>query len=348
MKVLVTGCRGTIGRPLCRALAAQGHAVVGVDLVHATLPWDRYRRADVANHRELARAIAELQGDGRRIDVVYHLAAEFGRLNGAEHFETLWRTNCVGLRTLVDLLRSGAAATDVRLVHASTSEVYGAPSPKFRRPTTRVVREADGHDHVQLDEAVADDCPRPLNDYAISKYANELQLRTAGTDRDGLAWAGVRIFNCYGPGEVGTARRSVVSRFIHALLHREPCLVYERTARDALYIDDLVAALVRFLDRDTFEQARADFTNLAGGEYHTIGELFDLLVDLVHEEVGTPVDELRALAVRQDFEPGNSRDKLPARERAARLLNWSPRVSLRDGLRATIRWVRGQADTAGW
>ena len=84
-KILVTGSRGTLGRLLVKELRLRGHDVWQCDLQHCEQP--QYLRADVANYRQLERVFEQ------KYDYVYHLAAEFGRLNGEEYYDTLWQTN---------------------------------------------------------------------------------------------------------------------------------------------------------------------------------------------------------------------------------------------------------------
>ncbi|MGH8240594.1 MAG: NAD-dependent epimerase/dehydratase family protein, partial [Steroidobacteraceae bacterium] len=147
MKIAVTGHLGTIGTPLVKALRAAGHEVIGIDLRHNV---DGVR-ADVADYRQLERAVP------RDVDLVYHLAAEFGRHNGEDFYEQVWRSNVIGTKTVLTLQRERG----FKLIFASSSEVYG------ERPET----------------LLTEDLPlSPLlltNDYAISKLVNEAQIANA-------------------------------------------------------------------------------------------------------------------------------------------------------------------------
>ena len=112
-KILVTGSRGTLGHPLTVELERRGHEVWQLDLLHAGN--DRYFRADVGEFRQLERVFSQ------PFDFVYHLAAEFGRLNGEEYYEQLWRTNVLGTRNILEWQRRAG----FRLIFASSSEIYG-------------------------------------------------------------------------------------------------------------------------------------------------------------------------------------------------------------------------------
>src|SRR5262245_50834826 len=110
MRILVTGSEGVLGRSLVAELRLRGHQVHGVDLHHAGDP--RYTRADVANLPQLERAF-----EASTPTAVYHLAAEFGRLNGELYTDQLWRTAMVGTRNVLELCRDYGS----HLIFASSS-----------------------------------------------------------------------------------------------------------------------------------------------------------------------------------------------------------------------------------
>ena len=93
-RILVTGSKGTLGQPLVAELAARGHEVWSCDLQHQAD--DNYFRADVANYRQLERVFEQ------NYDYVYHLAAEFGRINGEEYYDTLGESNVIGTRNILE------------------------------------------------------------------------------------------------------------------------------------------------------------------------------------------------------------------------------------------------------
>ena len=111
MKVLVTGSEGTVGKPLVAELRRRGHSVWGCDLQHQ--PHGRYYRADVASFSQLNRVF-------RRVyDYVYHLAAEFGRWNGEDYYDTLWRSNVIGTKNIIRMQEKYG----FKLIFFSSSEV---------------------------------------------------------------------------------------------------------------------------------------------------------------------------------------------------------------------------------
>jgi dTDP-glucose 4,6-dehydratase len=149
MIIAVTGSHGTIGGPLVAELRGRGHEVWGIELQHKDDP--HTMRADIADYRQIRQALNRIDPD-----IVYHLAAEFGRMNGEDHYEQVWRTNVIGTRNILEVQKG----LGFRHIFASSSEVYG---------------EA-GVDWISEDLLRLNAQPPLTNDYAISKRVNEMQI----------------------------------------------------------------------------------------------------------------------------------------------------------------------------
>ena len=298
MRVLVTGGRGTIGRPLVNALEEGGHEVCVCDLGYDASP--RYFRCDVGEYRQIEHVIQRVKPE-----LVYHLAAEFGRRNGEDFYETLWRTNAVGTKNVLRLQeRSG-----FQMVFASSSEIYG---------------EYGG----LMSESVPDRFPvNQLNDYAISKWVNEVQVRNSAM-RFSTETVRVRIFNTYGPGEYYSPYRSVACIFVYHAMHGLPYDVYLNHKRSSTYVDDTVAALSAVADHFN----AGEVYNICGDECHSIKRLSDLVL----RETGAA----GRLARYRKVEAFNTLVKRGDNRKAKQDLNWAPRVRLEDGVRRTVLWQR--------
>lgn len=291
MRVLVTGSQGTIGRPLVEELRRRGHEVWGCDLAHSSDP--QYFRTDISSYRQVhAMDVA--------VDVVYNLAAEFGRVNGGMYYERLWETNCIGLCNVISLcLRHGS-----RLVHMSSSEAYGD------------IEE-------QKEDVLNSEVPHFFNEYALTKWANEKQIQIAKVR--GLDATCIRLFNVYGPGEVFTPYRGVVSRFIHEALHGRGLTIH-RGYRSHLYIDDAVRTLANVCDRQKWEPA------------YNIASL-DVVSNLVLAGyVSQSTWPFPILASTPEI--GTIVRKNPNIELAVRDLDHVITMSLSDGIRKTVEWVK--------
>ena len=125
MNILVTGGLGAVGSYLVPELRSRGHQVFVIDLQHHHSA--NYARCDVSKFQQVERLWT---GGGwahgyskapRSFDLVYHLAAEFGRWNGEDYYENLWETNVIGTKNILRMQeREG-----FRAVYFSSSEVYG-------------------------------------------------------------------------------------------------------------------------------------------------------------------------------------------------------------------------------
>lgn len=297
-RILVTGCRGTLGRPLSAELARRGHEVWGLDLMHDS--GDRYFRADIRDFRQLERVF------DRQFEFVFHLAAEFGRLNGEEYYEQLWQTNVIGTRNILEWQRRAG----FKLVFASSSEIYGE------------IRQDVLDEDLPLRATL-----HQTNDYAISKWVNELQIMNF-IARYGVPVVRLRFFNAYGPGEYYHPYRSVVCVFCYRALHGLPYQVYEGYHRVFMYVDDLIKTVATVAER--FIPGRV--YNIGGTEYRSVHELSDLILRLTGADPGI-VEYLPE-------DRHNIVNKKPAIELAKKELGHDPRVLLEEGIPRTLEWMR--------
>lgn len=301
MKIAITGHLGTIGAPLTKALLAEGHEVLGIDSRHS----EHGVRADISQYRQLQEAMRKFDAE-----VVYHLAAEFGRHNGEDFTEQLWMNNVIGTKNMLRL----QAERGFRMVFASSSEVYGESSKE-------ILTEADIASH-----------PGQLtNDYATSKWVNEGQIENA-RKRWGTETMVLRFFNAYGPGEYYHAYRSVVCLFAYRALKGLPYDVYDGYHRVFQYVDDLIDTLVRA--KDNFSQSTI---NVGGVEYRSVDDMHRIVSDVVG--VSPERNTVRHLAIDEH----NIVNKRPDITLAKTLLKHSPLIELEDGIVRTVDWMRSVA-----
>jgi dTDP-glucose 4,6-dehydratase len=222
-KILVTGGLGNDWRGPDNGVASPWSSRRSCDLPHQpdeigfSLRTDvevpLYARCDVGEFRQIER-VFERCGP---FDYVYHCAAEFGRWNGEDFYETLWRTNAIGTKNIIRLQER----LKFRLIHFSSSEVYGD------WPDLMVETVMDEYEIKQL------------NDYAMSKWVNEMQVRNSALQY-GTETVVVRLFNTYGPGEYYSPYRSVNCRFLYCALHGLPWTVFRGHSRTSTYLADTV------------------------------------------------------------------------------------------------------------
>jgi dTDP-glucose 4,6-dehydratase len=298
--ILVTGSNGTLGRPLVAELRRRGHTVWGCDLQHGAD--EQTMRADVRQYRQLER-VAEEAGP---FDFVYHLAAEFGRLNGEEYYETLWATNVIGTRHILELQRKHG----FKLVFASSSEIYG-----------------DRHEEILTEDIPLQKSLIQHNDYATTKWVNEVQIMNF-EKRYGSEIVRLRFFNAYGPGEYYHQYRSVVCLFAYRALHDLPYEVYKGYHRVFMYIDDFIPTLANACEN--FKPG--EVYNVGGTEFVSVEHMSNLLLG----HLGKSDD----LVTYLPEDKHNVQNKKPDIAKAARDFGHDPSITLEEGIPKTVDWMR--------
>ncbi|MGB7220866.1 MAG: NAD(P)-dependent oxidoreductase [Vicinamibacterales bacterium] len=310
--ILVTGGLGAVGTYLVKDLRSRGHNVFVADMRHHHDP--QYARCDVGEFHQVERLWAGggwAQGyapSGRKFDCVYHLAAEFGRWNGEDYFENVWRTNAVGTKNILRMQeREG-----FRAIYFSSSEVYGDFDG---------VMAEDVMDKVEI---------KQMNDYALSKWVNEMQILNSATQFKTES-VRVRLFNTYGPGEYYSPYRSVICLFCYRLLHDIPITVYRGYKRTSTFITDMSRTLSNI--SDNFKPG--EVYNIGGNDFHTIEDVAEMILKQLGKQA-----QRDKLVVFKDAETLTTREKQVDCAKARRDLDLKSTVSLEDGIRQTIAWMK--------
>ena len=296
MKVLVTGGLGFIGTRLRKELIRKGHEVNACDMKHGAS--EDYVRCDVSKYRQVERMLR-----GGRFDVVYHTAAEYGRWNGEDYYENLWLTNAVGTKNILELQED----LQFRMVFLGSAEVYG------------------DYDGVMTEDTMDRIPIKQMNDYAISKWVNELQILNSAK-MHGTESVRVRLFNVYGPGERFTPYRGFIPHFVHKALNGQPYVVYLGHKRTLEYVDDVCLALTNIIENFV----PGEVYNLGGAEQHEIKEVSDLILKTLGRD--------DSQVTYKDSEPFTTQVKTPDSSKAQQDLNFRGSVALEEGLQRTIKW----------
>jgi len=301
MRILITGSKGVIGTQLRAELESRGHTVMGIDLTHSNEPLNTYQRLDVRDIWLLERLFEKPHNS---FDVVYFCSAEFGRHNGDMYSDSLWSTNVMGLKNMIRMQEK----YKFRMVFFSSSEVYG---------------DWQG----TMSEDVPSNNPLVmLNDYAKSKEVGEWLVNRSIKESDTSSVI-VRLFNTYGR-ERYSWYRSVNSRFVYNAIHGLPLIVYKGHERTSTFITDTGNTLANITDNFISGQVY----NIGGTELHSIERLAELTVDIAGAS--------RDLIKYQDPEPYTTTRKIVDTSKAIRDLKHNPKVSLEDGIRMTVEWMR--------
>jgi len=298
MKILVTGGLGFIGSNLVSELKRRGHEVWACDLMHSGK--SNYVRCDVGKYRQVKRMFEE-----HDFDYVYHAAAEYGRWNGEDYYENLWLTNAVGTKNILTMQQN----MKFRMIFFGSAEVYG---------------DYDG----VMSEAVMDKVPiEQMNDYAIAKWVNELQImNSAAMFR--TETVRVRFFNVYGPGEHYTPYRGFIPKFMYKALRDEPYTVYLGHKRTLEYIEDICRTLSNIIDN--FKPG--EVYNLGGDEQYEIKYVSDLILKCLGKN--------DSQITYRKAEPFTTRIKTPDSSKAKKDLGFKLTVPVEEGMQRTVSWFK--------
>ena len=252
MRYLITGGAGFIGAHLAGALVAAGHSVVVLDDLStgraAALPaCVELVRGCITDAALVAATAAGTQG-------IYHLAAIASVARSNEEWLWTHRVNQGGTVAVLDAARSHA----LPVVYASSAAVYGA------QPV------------LPIAESLA---PAPLTAYGADKLGSELHGRVAATIH-GVANAGLRFFNVYGPGQRPDSPYSgVISIFADRISRGLEVTLYGDggQTRDFVFVGDVVQALQAAMRRCASPQvpgqAEALVCNVCTGKPTSIADL---------------------------------------------------------------------------
>ena len=311
----VTGAGGFIASHLVEALLLRGWQVTAfvhyngrgdwgwLEAHHARPPAGlTVVRGDITDPHVVAAALA---GCG----VVFHLAALVAVPYSYEAPASYFRTNLDGTLNVVEAVRRHDAK---RLVHTSTSEVYGSA----RRPL--------------VDEAHPLQAQSP---YAASKIAADKLVESYVSSYD-LPAVTVRPFNTYGPRQ--SARAVIPTIITQALAGPVVRLGALAPVRDLTFVSDTVAGLIAAAEAVGVE---GEVVNLGSGEAVSVGELAQAILDLVGSGATVVVDPARERASRSEVQR-----LVSDHGKARRLLGWQPVVPLREGLRTTVEWMRERTE----
>ncbi|MEO8208921.1 MAG: NAD(P)-dependent oxidoreductase [bacterium] len=298
MKILVTGGIGTVGSVLVNELNERKHDVWICDLPQYHL--EKYIRCDVSSAQQLNRIF-----DNHQFDVVYHLAAEFGRWNGEDFYDTLWKTNAIGTKNLIRLQEKNK----FKMIFFSSSEVYG------------------DYDGIMFENVMDKFEVKQLNDYAITKWVSEMQILNSAS-MFGTETVRVRLFNTYGPGEYYSNYRSVICLFIYRALMGIPYKVYLNHHRTSSYVTDTAFTLSNIIDN--FKPG--EVYNIGGTEYHDIKMVSDLILKYIGKDDKN--------VIYQESEPFTTKDKKVDLSKAIIDLNHKPKIFLEEGIPLTIDWMK--------
>jgi NAD dependent epimerase/dehydratase len=238
------------------------------------------------------------------VDMIFHLGAlisiPYSYVNPRDSVET----NILGTLNVLSVARD----KDVeKVVHTSTSEVYGTAK------------------YVPIDES------HPLqgqSPYSASKIGADKIVESFYLSY-GLPVTTIRPFNTYGPRQ--SARAVVPTIITQALTKKEILLGALHPKRDLTFVEDIVNAFIKIAG---CKKCRGEVVNVGSNFEISIGDLAGKINRLIGKRCEIKLDQTRLRPEKSEVERLWCNN-----EKAKKILGWEPKISLDDGLKATIAWI---------
>ena len=320
-RALVTGGAGFLGSHLCRRLLADGFDVTALDNLYTG---SRLNIADLEGNA----AFRLIEGDvidfstDEHFDEIYNLACPASPVHYQARPIFTMRTSVLGILNMLEL----AKRCEAKLLHCSTSEIYGDPlvhpqqEKYWGNVNTIGIRSC-------YDEGKR--CAETLCADYIREFNTDARM--------------VRIFNTYGPAMHPQDGR-VISNFIMQALHDEDITIFGdgSQTRSFQYCDDLIEAFRRYMELPV-ERIREFFKEKGlGAPAINTGNPGEYTIRELAEETLRQIPDSKSKLVSKPLPSDDPKRRKPDITLAKELLGWEPKVPLQEGLAKTIAYFRSR------
>ena len=309
MKILVTGGAGFIGSHVADTLLAAGHQVVIVDNLHTGHEYNvpaqaTFHNIDIRNHAALDELFA-----AEKFDAISHQAAMANVRESMSNPAPYAEVNVIGTLNLLDLSRKHGVK---KIVMASTGgAVYG---------------EGYSEDGSRL-PFTEKTWPQPKDNYGATKLSCEFHLDLYHANY-GIKYIALRYPNVYGPRQDSKGEAGVVAIFAGAMLADQPTKITGdgTQKRDYAYVGDVARA-----NKLALESEAVGIYNVGTGVPTDVNTIHKTLAQVIEYEqepiyVARPAGEVLATYLDSS--------------KAKRDLGWEAEVSLKEGLRRVVEWMK--------
>lgn len=353
--ILITGGAGFIGSRLANFLVGNGHYVRVFDNLSPQIHGSDSQQSplfkslhkdiefvygSVTNRNELKQAL-------RGMDTVVHLAAETGTGQSMYAIEHYSNVNIGGTALLLDLIANEPFPIK-KIVVASSRAVYGEGKYRcakdgFVFPSSRAASDMEKGDFsvhcplcgqpVQMVSTDEETPVRPASLYGITKLTQEQMVLTIGKAL-GISALAFRYQNVYGPGQsLSNPYTGILSIFSTRIRNGSGINIFEdgQESRDFVYIDDVVAATAKGIENDGVQ---SEVFNVGAGVATDVVSIANTLQKLLDATV--PIN------ISGQFRVGDIRHNVADLTKIEKMLGFQPSVSIEEGLRRFVAWVKGE------
>ncbi|MFC1571088.1 NAD-dependent epimerase/dehydratase family protein [Candidatus Margulisiibacteriota bacterium] len=305
MKILVTGGAGFIGSNIVDAYIEAGHEVAVVDNLTTGKrenlnPKAKFFEGDIRDNQGLSGVIREFSPE-----IVNHLAAQIDVRKSVEDPVYNAQVNEIGT---LNLLAAAVKAKVNKIIFSSTGgALYG-----------EITKKGGADENHPLE---------PISPYAITKRSAELYLHAYHINA-GLNYTVLRYGNVYGPRQDPLGEAGVIAIFCGRMLKGEKCTIYGdgQQLRDYSYVGDIAAVNLLVLDKGNNQTY-----NVGTGRGTSVSELYACLKDLLKFDQD---------AVYAPARTGELFRSVLSCRKIKKELAWKPKVSMKKGLKLTLKWYK--------
>lgn len=328
MKLIVTGSAGFIGSALCLRLLDLGNEVLGIDnhndyynlaLKEARIsryinnPKYIHERADISNQKVISDIFKKYKPQ-----IVVNMAAQAGVRYSLKNPTSYINSNIVGFLNILEGCRDSNVE---HLVYASSSSIYGA--------------------NTLMPYSVNHNTDHPLSLYAASKKSNELMAHSY-SHLYKIPTTGLRFFTVYGPWD---RPDMALQKFALKIVKGETIKVfnYGNHQRDFTYIDDIVEAVVRVINKPPIPNSNWSgkdpnpSSSSAPWRVYNIGNNKpEKLIDYIKAlELGLGKEAKKELLTMQ---PGDVPNTWANVDELSKLIDYRPNTSINEGVKKFVDW----------
>ncbi|MBT6717777.1 MAG: SDR family oxidoreductase [Nitrospina sp.] len=310
-RTLVTGGAGFLGSHLCEYLLDKGHEVICMDnlITGSKQNISGIKSGDFHFVNHNVSEFISLDGD---LDYILHFASPASPIDYLELPIQTLKVGALGTHNALGLAKAKKAV----FLLASTSEVYGDPLV-----------------HPQPEEYwgnVNPIGPRGVYDEA-KRFAEAITMAYHRTH--GVNTKIVRIFNTYGP-RMRIKDGRAIPNFLKQALTGEDLTVYGNGSqtRSFCFVTDLVEGIYRLLMSDQHEPV-----NIGNPNEMTIQQMADKILQATQS---------KSKIVQGPLPEDDPKTRQPNINRAKKLLDWEPKVSLDEGLESTLKYFKQQLNSS--